>query len=275
MRRLNNDKTLVLKDIIPAGELECLDHYDGNNELVWVKVNLRDTILEDGSRTRPGCDYVRHLLHTEEKEEIIAETIVRYDNFAMTKTRDVKNIEYVTGVNSEKDSEFASNVRHDLRVRGFTTSNGTMPASDGERQSLLRFCLETGYLLRINRNALKINEEAASTRYANPGECIPCDLHSKNRGAEKIVQQLLIAGMRMLGPGELDDYVGRVEEAVNTLILNRTTRNDDESGSWAFPLTKDGKKLGDVTFLNPMATKFIGALELLLPVCVDRYEITV
>ena len=61
-----------------------------------------------------------------------------------------------------------------------------------------------------------------------------------------------------------DEYYARVELAVNTNILGRTTCNA-KNGQWQVPLEKkDKKKLGDVKLSGSSGTKFTNGLEYLV-----------
>ena len=72
------------------------------------------------------------------------------------------------------------------------------------------------------------------------------------RMVEKLIQQLILAGMRRNPVGQrFTDFCKRVENTVNHDILGRSSCNA-EIGQWRVPLDKkDTKKLGGVK-LGPM-----------------------
>ena len=139
-----------------------------------------------------------------------------------------------------------SNVRADLRLHGYTNAEHGMPDLDTDQVYLLRKCLIVGSILRKNRNALRIDEEARPVRYAGPGECLPCHLHAQNREGEKLLKEMLLAGMRRLLTGELVGYVHQVETIVNTEILSRSTMHHGEDGQWTFPIDHEQHKLKEI-----------------------------
>ena len=155
------------------------------------------------------------------------------------------------GVQPTKNNVFLSNVRHSLRLRGFTTANNTIPDSDADKISLLRQCLLEGHVVRKNRNALKIDETSRPTRYANPGVCVPCHLHAKKREGEKLLKEILLAGMHRLEPGKLDLCIAYADMIINEDILHRLTIHQmGEDGQWVFSIDETTKNERH-TFIKP------------------------
>ena len=132
-----------------------------------------------------------------------------------------------------------------------------------------------GSALRKTRSALKIDEGARPTRYANPGECIPCHLHANNREGEKMFKELLLAGMRHLDNGELSAYVTQVEQIVNREIFNRSLIHEGEEGQWTFPLDEATKNLKEFNLSNTVTHRMIAGFEIMFPVCLARYKASV
>ena len=65
------------------------------------EVSLRDEISDDGLIfNRPHLyDHSRHILHTEESEDVIQKSCIKYDPNADGKAEKSNNIEYVLGHN--------------------------------------------------------------------------------------------------------------------------------------------------------------------------------
>ena len=90
-------------------------------------------------------------------------------------------------------------------------------------------------------------KDASLHRLLAPDQCLPCILHLNNRIVEKLVQQILLVGMRFYSNGgALDEYVKRVEQVVNTSVMMKSDVQIRQGGHWRFPLTNK-KKLDDVS----------------------------
>ena len=76
--------------------------------------------------------------------------------------------------------------------------------------------------------------------------------------AEKLIQQLVLAGMRRNPVGQrFTDFCQRVENTVDHVIICRSPGNA-EIRQWRVPLDKkDTKNLGDVKLSGSSATKFM------------------
>ena len=237
-----------------------------------MKCNLKETISVDGNtlgRTHL-YDYSRHLLHTEELDIVVKRSLVKEDVNALEKYTDTKNIDYACdGVDKARDDRFILNVTMDLTLRGFKRQD--LPPSRDDLVAKLRDCLNTGRTVRRCRNALEINEKALGKQVLNPGSLPCCILHAKMRMCEKIIQQIILAGMRKNATGQhFDNYCKKVEDMVNSEILSRTTCNED--GHWKVPLDKkDKKKLGDVKLSGPSADKFMAGFNHLVDACTSDY----
>ena len=97
-----------------------------------------------------------------------------------------------------------------------------------------------------------------------------CILHAHCHMAEKMVQQLLIAGMRKHPSGQqLDKFVANVETCMNETILCRVTAS--VSKGWMF-LLKD-RKLDDVNLSNKRAHTVTKNLTNLVEVCTAKYDV--
>ena len=271
-RRTRNDPNIQLQDLLPSQPVRCLDGYE-NEKTKWRMVSLKDTISADGTMTLPLWEYLRHVHHQEESNDILKDSKVHYHPRASGKEKNVLNIDFVLGRSCKQDGIFMSNVRMGLRKRGYGDGlNNPRPDTDTEQVALLRERLIIGGVVRRNKNALMIDEEAKATRYASPGICVLCHLHAQNREGEKILSELLLAGMRQLEPGKLPWFVAEVEMAVNEHILNRSTIHSGDDGQWSFPLDDARKKLKAVNLSNPVAQKFVAKLEKLYECCLVRYS---
>ena len=266
----NQDSTM--KDAVGPMPVACFSGWDGE-EKAWQILNLQDTFSDDGSPTHPNLfDYIRPIKHTEEDSEIIKKTIMKLDTNALKKTDELHNIDFVMGKNARKDNMFIGNVTKDLIRRGY--GRDKLPSSRVDKVSLLRKCLTIGAEMVMCRNALLLSEDASRTSWLCPGQCPPCILHANNRMVEKIVQQILLAGMRKNPSGQaLSAFATRVEEAVNNEILKRTESRTRDMANWSFPFDKDNHgKLGDVTFNNKQAKKFAKGFKYLVAACTQDYD---
>ena len=95
-------------------------------------------------------------------------------------------------------------------------------------------------------------------------------LHFSCRVTEKIVQQLLLCGMRHNGGAELEGFVSKVMHCVNQDILKR--KNPQDPG-WYFPLTDDKKQLSDVKLSNGMAREIAQGMTYLVTVCTEKCDV--
>ena len=95
-----------------------------------------------------------------------------------------------------------------------------------------------------------INEKALAKQLINPGNLPCCILHALMRMCEKLIQQLLLCGLRKNQRGKaFMDYCARVEATINEKVLARSEINMT-TGQWQFPPDKkDQKKLGDVKLI--------------------------
>ena len=132
------------------------------------------------------------------------------------------NINYATGFNKERDNLFVKNVTKDLWLRGFDNEN--LPNDKEQRILLLRKCLHTGIQVSWCRNDLILNKVAQATQLLNPGIFPTCILHGKMRMVEKLIHQLILAGLRKNATGQnFTQFCFRVEDTVNNDILARHT----------------------------------------------------
>jgi len=115
-------------------------------------VNLRETILRDGTLLRPHMDYVRHLQHTEEMQNVTRYSKIVFNPNDKNKLSRETNIEFSTGHNDAQDDEFYANVMSDLALRGI--SGEDLPESEEEQVEVLRKCLLLQYKIQRCRNAL-------------------------------------------------------------------------------------------------------------------------
>jgi len=117
-----------------------------------------------------------------------------------------------------------------------------------------------------------INENAQHNQQLDPGVCIPCFLHHNNRVVEKIVQQLLVAGLgRCDEKADKEKFAKLVKEVIDRDIYKRSLKHINDSGRFKFPLTEDGK-LDDISLSNSEARAFASGFKHLVKVCLDAYD---
>ena len=144
-------------------------------------------------------DYSRHVLHTKESETVVKGSKVKFDPNAIEKTTNTNNIEYIHGHNKSRDDAYILKLVSDLLLRGYSYAG--LPKEPSDMQALLFRCLMTQRTVRKYRNALKNNEDALARQVLNPGVLALCILHAKMRMMEKLIQQLILAGMRKNSTG--------------------------------------------------------------------------
>ena len=116
-QRTDND-TLTVREILPASPVECFYGYDEKREKVMVEHSLRDLVSDDGAFLHPYLyDYSRHLIHTEESDEVLEKSKVKFDPNAHQKEKNPKNIDCIRGANKERDDAFMLNITMDLWLR--------------------------------------------------------------------------------------------------------------------------------------------------------------
>jgi hypothetical protein len=264
-RRVANDPTLRLQQILPQEPVHCFAGYEGNN-IVWTQLVLGSTISEDGLLLeRPINDYCRHVMHTEERTSVIQSSRMVYDPNAVEKKTTETNIDYeVKNNGSLSDNAFFGNVLHDLCLRGFVK----IPSCKFGRVRLLRSCLKTREYIEQLRDALRLFELSSNDRLFDPGQCPPCILHHNNRTTEKLVQQLLWVGLRHAH--DLSNFVASVNTTVNRDIFGRSNMHINDSSGWRVPMTRDGKQLDDINLSNTQARDFVKHFEFLVNICTQN-----
>ena len=90
--------------------------------------------------------------------------------------------------------------------------------------------LHTGLKVRMYCNSLLVNEDALSKQILNLGVLPMCILHAKMCMCEKLIQQLILTGMRKNLSGlSFKAYCKRVQSTVNMDILGHTTLHAETS----------------------------------------------
>ena len=165
-----------------------------------------------------------------------------------------------------RDDEFMINVMSDLTTRGYDPDS--LPLNHVDCVELFRSRLLLTRTVKKFCLALAINEKALACQIMNPGSLPPCILHGLMRMTEKILQQLMLAGLRKNPSGKMfSDYCKRVSSTVNAKILGRSEVNMN-TGQWKVPLDKkDPKKLGEVKLSGSMAKKFMLGFDDFVEVC--------
>ena len=265
------DATIV--DMLPLEPVDCYAGYDLDLKKVWEKKSLRNLVAENGSGLLHDYiyDYARNIIHTEERGDVQKDSCMKCDPSAVEKQTCVTNIDYVTGIDEVQDDEFYANVTEDLWLRGFKPEN--LPTVSADRVPILRKCLYDGIQVKRCRSALILNEDALAVQILNPGILAICILHAKMRMAEKLVQQLILAGLRKNPSGkEFEIFCKKVEITVNNDILGRAACNA-EVGQWRVPLSKtDAKQLGDIKLSGASSVKFMAGLSRLVETCTADYS---
>ena len=264
---------LVLADLMPLEPHDCLAGYS-DGEKVWEKICLKETFNEDGTHQRATNDYLRQLKHTEEDAQVLSKSKMRSSPDQLNKSMATNNIEYKTGIDEQRDRQFFGNIRNDLLLRGYSTQNGTMPTSKPAMMSTITEIIRVRDMVSMYRNAINIEERAKGIRVAHPGLCIPCDLHGPNRTSEKLLKEMIAAGMRRLVVHQsvtLEQYIASVDACMNEEVLCRTAMHLFEHGRWTVPMNEKRDKLGDFTFRNEVAKRVIKNLHKLAEVCISPF----
>jgi len=255
-------------DMLPDEDGMCFSGFDADGEKVFESVQLNETVSDSGDLPRSNIDYIRNLVHTEEiKDESSSKTTIRLDPNEFNKEENPTNIDYVLSP-SEKakcDNIFKGNLLKEPRLRGIRN----LPTDVESRREILRGCMGVRRELSINRDALLIHEKAQKNCILCPVQCPSCMLHAHNRTVEKLLQQLLLSGLRQNMTSSLRDaFVEKVTGVMDRDVFLR--KNTNKQGSWKFPLTDD-KKLYDVSLSNNEARTVTKDLQHLVEMCVLRH----
>ena len=261
-----------LRDVLPIGPVPGFKRNDYGDPICWEGVLIKEAFLSDGSPSRAWLfDYCRDITHSEERVAKFTDELTKpritLDRNAADKHNKTNNIEFdyrAPGKSRLDKNTFHANVHHDLRLRF-----KSVPSGNTNKVELLRRCLELGEQVTDLRLAVGEYEKVVFGRLFNPEQCPPDVLHCHCRIVEKIVQQLLLCGMRNNLGQHLPPFVKRVQDVVNCDILGRKTVHDP---AWAFPLAPCKKKLGDVNLSNGMARKFAKQFSPLVEVCAEKCE---
>jgi hypothetical protein len=267
VRKQWDNTTLELKEMMPNDAVECFAGYDDDKNWLTEMVKLPDTIGDDGEITRTPLDYIRQLVHTEELEEVVSGSVMYYNPGSLIP--DTSNIDHE--YSDDERNEFLGNIFNDLDLRGIAVP---VDLPDDNVVSILRQCLVRGYHVRRYRAALELYESALQERLMDPGQCPPCILHHSNRTGEKLVKQIILAGLQLNQssreePKRKQQYLDRVGDVVTRLVFQRDLHEDDKSG-WKVPMTKEGK-LGEVNLSNKAARAFVNNFEHLIDACLDGH----
>ena len=133
----------------------------------------------------------------------------------------------------------------------------------------MKSSLKKGRKIRMLRNALEVEKIARRTQFVEIDRAIPCILHANNRTAEKLLQQLLLVGLRSCqSKKDRDELIVKIERTINCDILGKIEFN--ELGQWRVPM--EGDNLGDVKLSCPDANKLVGKVGLIVNVCVVNLQ---
>ena len=153
---------------------------------------------------------------------------IRY-HFQHQDTIDETNIDFdVENATSAEVEAFDNNVFKDLILRGYEKKDLPRRTAEGKaaRRALLRSHLVLGFKVRAMRRALTIEENALERRLMGLILLIACILRVNNRMLEKMVQQLILYGLRMNAGGKRRSmYIKRIEGAMNQLVLKKGRRS--------------------------------------------------
>ena len=85
-------------------------------------------------------------------------------------------------------------------------------------------CFHTGLKVKMYCRSLVVHENALAKQILNRGILPMCILHAKMHMCEKLIQPLILTGLHKNSSGvSFKTYCNRVESAVNSDILGRTT----------------------------------------------------
>ena len=170
-----------------------------------------------------------------------------------------------------RDDEFMINVTSNLITRSYDPDSLSLNRINCVE--LLRSRLLLGRTVKKFRLALAINEKALACQIMNLGSLLPCILHGLMRMTEKILQQLMLAGLRKNPSGKIfSDYCKREASTVNAKILGRSEVIMNTS-QWKVPLDeKDPKKLGEVKLSGSMVKKFMLGFDDFVEVCTTDHS---
>ena len=107
-QRTTSNSNATYIDMLPSEVVDCLSGYDENLEKVMERICLKDMVSNNGTTlTRSHVyNYARHIVHTEETDNVQTKTRVKYDPNAFEKVLSIDNIEYRTGLNAARDDAF-------------------------------------------------------------------------------------------------------------------------------------------------------------------------
>ena len=263
IRERRNDATLQLRDCMPEDDVDCFNGYDDEGKEIFVSVNLKSSIGEDGSLTRHFSDYAQHIKHTEEE---IADRRITYDPHALEKSTSATNIDYILSDCTDTNRQFNANVLMELQKRTLHT------VEREQRVEVLRKRLKLGYQIQRYRDALRLDQRANITRVFSPGNSPPCVLHFHMRTIEKIVQQILIAGLlECTCKNDRVEFVDRVSRVVNRDVFGRTSLHEEDKSGWRVPMSDDFSSLKDINLDGRQTRDFEAHMDHLIDVCLGDH----
>jgi hypothetical protein len=229
----------------------------------FIPAEMHGTVADDESFSLPASVYCAYLTHSEEDQEVLAQSKIFYCPELLDQ-KDKFNIDFDHNNRPLQESnKFHTAVLHDLKLRGHSAVD-LMQMSREDRQVLLKDGLKLGRKIRMNRNALQLEEKAAQTQLVPVERAIPCILHAKNRTAEKFLEQLLMHGLH--GCCTVKDkkaFIDRVQRTINETVMGKAKFN--ELGQWTIPLEKD--KLGDIKLSCPDANAIVDRIDVVVEEC--------
>ena len=119
------------------------------------------------------------MLHSEELDEVLSESCIKYCPEAVLAPEDIMNIDFDTSQDNINTNIFKGNVISDLSLRGYDEGDLYHNFQADSRKKLLKSCLKVSREIRMIRNALTIKTKARITQFVEVDHAIPCIMHSR------------------------------------------------------------------------------------------------
>jgi hypothetical protein len=194
---------------------------------VYEKINLRESIDDDGNCALHISNYLEHLYHSVELGDGSA---VVYDPFSADREGDMANIDFVVGDDRNKNRVFKAILMQELSLRQPNVEIDRNTPIETLRE-IVRPLLLLRYKISRNKAALHCHHVSIINRaLASPGDTASCIMHFHQRTIEKIVSILLKAGLSECnGPEEIEAFLTKINVVVNRDIFGRQNRHEEDT----------------------------------------------
>ena len=160
-------------------------------------------------------------------------------------------------------ADFHDNISDSLELRGYK-NNEMCQMSNEELRNLLSQCLHRRRKIKQVRNMLQLEEVKLQNGCVPLDIIVICLLHLETRTSEKLVQEMVKAGLHLIEPCKRETLLEQMEKVMK-----------EEGGvTYKFPFKKEEMEINDVSFDNETARKVCGSLHLALPLCHERMEVS-